>query len=148
MYPHANRVGAPGRPTGHPGPFARPAPLCYAHRVSEREARYEEIIPWQSQEYQDPTEFDRIGFAMRVLRRLKPRRMTVAVYPAVSSLQVQRGADFRGGEGASWAMVGIPPHASREHIAYALVELAGVASVPYAIQSILADVLPSRRRFG
>ncbi len=107
--------------------------------MSEREARFEEVVPWRSQEYHDPTEFDRIGFAMYILRRLKPRRMTVAVYSAVSSLQVQRGADHRGGEGASWAMVGIPPHASREHIAYALVELAGVASVPYAIQALLAD---------
>ena len=114
-------------------------PARYASPVDDREARYEEIVPWQSQEYRDPSDFDRIAFAMRVLRRLKPRRMTVAVYQAVSSLQVQRGADFRGGEGASWAMVGIPPHASREHIAYALVELAGVASVPYAIQSLLAD---------
>ena len=36
-------------------------------------------------------------------------------------------------------MIGIPPHASREHIAYALAELAGVESVPYAVQLMLAD---------
>ena len=107
--------------------------------MDEREARFEEVVPWGSHEYRDPSEFDRIAFAMRILRRLRPRRMTVAVYEAVSSLQVQRGRDDRRGAGATWAMVGIPPHASREHIAYALVELAGVASVPYAIQALLAD---------
>lgn len=104
-----------------------------------RESRYEQVDPRLFQEYQDPTEFDRIAFAMRALRRLRPRRMKVAVYPAVSTLHVASGHDRARGEGATWAMVGIPPHASREHIAYALVELAGVASVPYAVQMLLAD---------
>ena len=104
-----------------------------------RSTQYEEIAPRQELEYRDPTEFDRLAFAMRALRRLRPRRMKVAVYPAVSRLRVERGADHRRGEGATWAIVGIPPHASREHIAYALVELAGVAAVPYAVQMLLAD---------
>lgn len=107
--------------------------------MSTRPSRYEQVDPRLFQEYQDPSEFDRMAFAMRALRRLRPRRMKVAVYQAVSSLNVQSGADFGRGEGATWAMVGIPPHASREHIAYALVELAGVASVPYAVQMLLAE---------
>ncbi|APR77374.1 Hypothetical protein A7982_02721 [Minicystis rosea] len=90
-------------------------------------------------EYRDSEDFDRMAFAMRALRRLRPKRMKVAVYEAVSSLHVESGRDFRRGEGATWAMVGIPPHASREHIAYALAELAGVESVPYAVQMLLAD---------
>ena len=65
--------------------------------------------------------------------------MTVAIYSAAASLRVETGRDYRGGEGATWAIVGIPPHASREHIAYALAELAGVASVPYAVQMLLAE---------
>ncbi len=104
-----------------------------------RDSRYEQVEARLFQEYQDPTEFDRIAFAMRALRRLRLRRMKVAVYPAVSRLHVQSGLDLGRGDGATWAMVGIPPHASREHIAYALVELAGVASVPYAVQMLLAD---------
>jgi hypothetical protein len=107
--------------------------------VRARSTQYELVDPRFYQEYRDPSEFDRIAFAMRALRRLRPRRMKVAVYSAVSALHVQSGRDFARGEGASWAMVGIPPHASREHIAYALVELAGVASVPYAVQMLLAD---------
>jgi hypothetical protein len=115
--------------------------------VRARNTHYEQVDPRFYQEYRDPSEFDRIAFAMRALRRLqggsasgsRPRRMKVAVYSAVSSLHVESGRDYRRGEGASWAMVGIPPHASREHIAYALVELAGVSSVPYAVQMLLAD---------
>jgi hypothetical protein len=117
------------------------APRCYAHRVRDREgeARYELFDEQFRLEYRDPDEFDRIAFALRALRRLKPRRMKVALYEAVSSLRVESGRDFKRGEGATWAVVGIPPHASREHIAYAIAELAGVASVPYAVQMLLGD---------
>ncbi len=104
-----------------------------------RNPRYEQVDPRFHLEYHDPSDFDRVAFAMRALGRLRPKRMKVAVYSAVSTLHVERGRDFGRGEGATWAMVGIPPHASREHIAYALVELAGVASVPYAVQMLLAD---------
>jgi hypothetical protein len=100
--------------------------------------RHERVEPRLQLEYRDPSEFDRIAFAMRALRLLNPRRMKVAVYPALSSLKIASGREYGRGEGATWAMVGIPPHASREHIAYALVELAGAASVPYAVQMILA----------
>ncbi len=89
-------------------------------------------------EYQDPSDFDRIAFAMRALDVLRPRRMKVAVYQAASTLNIQSGPTLGGREGAAWAMVGIPPHASREHIAYALAELAGAASIPYAVQAVLA----------
>lgn len=108
-------------------------------RDRQHESPYELIDEQRRIEYRDADEFDRIAFAMRALRRLRPKRMTVAIYEAVSSLHVASGRDFKGGEGATWAMVGIPPHASREHIAYALAELAGVESVPYAVQMVLAD---------
>jgi hypothetical protein len=107
--------------------------------VRAKNSHYELVDPRFYQEYRDPSDFDRIAFAMRALRRLRPRRMKVAVYPATSALHVESGRDFSRGEGASWAMVGIPPQASREHIAYALVELAGVAPVPYAVQMLLAE---------
>jgi hypothetical protein len=102
-------------------------------------SRYEQVEARLHLEYHDPSEFDRIAFAMRALRRLRPRRLKVAVYEAVSSLQVKRGKDFDGGRETGWAMVGIPPHASREHIAYALVELTGATAVPYTVQMLLAD---------
>lgn len=108
-------------------------------RDRQDESPYELIDEQRRIEFRDAEEFDRIAFAMRALRRLRPRRMKVAVYEAVSSLHVESGRDFKRGEGATWAIVGIPPHASREHIAYALAELAGVESVPYAVQMLLAE---------
>ncbi|CAN96687.1 hypothetical protein predicted by Glimmer/Critica [Sorangium cellulosum So ce56] len=112
--------------------------MGYAHDVRERDAHHVEIDRARHVEYRDPSEFDRIAFAMRTLDRLRPKRMTVAVYPAIAAMRVERGSNLQRGEGGSWAIVGIPPHASREHIAYALAELAGVESVPYAVQSLLA----------
>lgn len=108
-------------------------------RDRENETPYELFDEQFRLEYRDGGEFDRIAFALRALRRLRPKRMKVALYEAVSALRVESGRDFKRGEGATWAIVGIPPHASREHIAYALAELAGVASVPYAVQMLLRD---------
>ena len=104
---------------------------------AEETASYEWVDPSRIVEYQDPSEFDRVAFAMRALDLLKPRRMTVAVYTAVAALRVEQGIHH--GRGSSWALVGIPPHASREHIAYALAELAGVESMPYTVQMLLAS---------
>jgi hypothetical protein len=103
------------------------------------ETPYELFEEQRRVEYRDPEDFDRVAFALRALRRLRPRRMKVAVYEAVTAIKVEAHRDFRRGEGARWAIVGIPPHASREHIAYALAELAGVESVPYAVQMLLAE---------
>lgn len=108
-------------------------------RERRSETPHVRIHEQQHLEYRDDEDFDRMAFAMRALHRLRPKRMKVAVYETVSALCVEQGHDFRRGEGATWALVGIPPRASREHIAYALAELAGVESVPYAVQMLLAD---------
>lgn len=105
-------------------------------RATLQDARYEQTDPRRRIEYRDAEEFDRIAFAMRALDILRPKRLRIAVYSAVSSMQIESSRDLKR-EGHSFAMVGIPPHASREHIAYALAELAGVASVPYAVQMLL-----------
>ena len=118
--------------------LASPGGAGYALSVRLHDARYEQLDPRRRIEYQDSEDFDRIAFAMRALNRLRPKRMTVAVYPAVSSLRIEQGRDLHR-EGGTWAIVGIPPHASREHIAYALAELAGKESVPYTVQMLLAD---------
>lgn len=82
--------------------------------------------------------FDRIAFALRALRILKPRGLTVAVYERRSELTVERGRDWSSQHGSSWAMVGIPRDASREHIAVALAELSGRRDDPYMIETLLA----------
>lgn len=96
----------------------------------------------------DPEDFDRIDFAMHALRLLRPQRLTVAVYRRHAELRVECVRDLAQGEGARWAMVGIPPRASRAQIAHALAELAGVADVPYAVDVLLSAgraTLRSRR---
>ena len=79
--------------------------------------------------------FDRIAFAMRTLRIVQPP-MTVAVYPRRRGLSVDRGTDPTP-ERREWAIVGIGPQASREHIALAVAELAGVAGVPFAVDLLI-----------
>ncbi|MDI1431510.1 MULTISPECIES: hypothetical protein [Polyangium] len=106
-------------------------------RATLQDARFEQTDPRRLVEYHDPEEFDRIDFAMRALDRLRPKRLRIAVYKTVSAVQIETVEDLSR-EGYRIASVGIPPHASREHIAYALAELAGVASVPYVVRTLLA----------
>ncbi len=80
--------------------------------------------------------FDRIKFAMRCLKILDPR-VTVAVYEGRFDLEIERGRDWSRGPNASWAMVRIPPHASKEHIAIALASISGVEARPWVIDTLL-----------
>lgn len=66
--------------------------------------------------------FDRIAYAMSLLRVLKPP-MTVAVYPGSHFIHVERSRPRTPRE--PWAILGIPPHATRETIATAIAELTG-----------------------
>ena len=103
------------------------------HVLVEEEQRFE---------HRDPEPFDRVAFAMHALSLLRPRRMKVAVYSSVSYLRVEHGRELADGVPARWAIVGIPPQASRESIAMALAELAGVARLPFVVDLL---VLAGRR---
>ncbi len=72
--------------------------------------------------------FDRIAYTMSLLRLLKPP-MTVAVYSGSRYLQVERSRRSTASE--PWAMLGVPPHATRESIAAAIVELSGLQREPF-----------------
>jgi hypothetical protein len=85
----------------------------------------------------DPEEFDRVGFALDVAGALRGARLTVAVYSRRAGLRVDAVRDLRGGEGARWVMLGVPPRASRAQIAYALADVAGVTKVPYILDVLL-----------
>jgi hypothetical protein len=87
--------------------------------------------------------FDRIAFALRALEILKPRGMTVAVFHSRFSLRIERGRDWSGGPEATWAMVAVPPDATRENIVLALTELSGLPVTPW-----LLDTLLSHRALG
>ena len=79
--------------------------------------------------------FNRISYAMEVLKLLNPS-LKVAVYRNHGQLQVERGRGL-GGEGP-WALCGIPPHATREGIARALVELSGLEHEPFLLDLLCA----------
>jgi hypothetical protein len=82
--------------------------------------------------------FDAMSFARRALRILDPKRMTVALYEGRFDLRVERGRDWRQGAGATWAMIGIPPGITREQLALAIAEVAGVAHVPYIVETLIS----------
>lgn len=100
--------------------------------------RHEFVDPYRLYERHDPDDFDRLAFAMRALGLIRPRGMTVAVYRRSHDLRVDQGCDLAC-DGATWAMVGIPPHASRENIAVALAELAGLDGSAYIVDVLIAE---------
>jgi len=99
------------------------------HRLFIDEAR--QIEP------SDPEEFDRVSFTLAAVRVLGRHRLTVAVYRRQAGLRVESVRDLRGGEGARWVMMGVPPRASRAQIAHALADLAGVTEIPYALDVLV-----------
>lgn len=123
-------------------------PLAAAFRprqapgVDPEESRLEHVESVRRFDSSSFEDFNRIEFAMRALRLLAPARMTVAVYSARLELRVIRGRDLARGPGSSWALVGIPPRASRRHIAHALAELAGLDSTPFIVDLLAAGTVP------
>ena len=86
--------------------------------------RYEIVEEQRRIDATSDEEFDRIEFAMQALRLLRPR-MTVAVYPRTNELAVEQVYDRTKNGGRWWATLGVPPDASRAHIALAVAELVG-----------------------
>lgn len=82
--------------------------------------------------------FDRIAYAMSLLRLLKPR-MTVAVYSRNRFLHVEQGR--RSSAHEPWATLGVPPHATRESIASAVVELSGLSRESFLIDLLCAGTV-------
>ena len=86
--------------------------------------------------------FDRIGYAMRALRMLRPRGLTVAVREGRFSLTVEAGRDWGRGEHARWAVISIPPDATREDIVVAVAELAGVSRDAWMMDVLMNATSP------
>lgn len=82
--------------------------------------------------------FDRIAYTMALLRLLKPP-MSVAVYPGSQYLHVERSGRRTPRE--PWAILGIPPHATRESIAAAVVGLSGLEREAFLIDLLCASTI-------
>lgn len=92
--------------------------------------------------------FDRTAFAREALDLVRPPRTTVAICPGAARMRVEsgriwgrgKGPGGRGGEAHEaherWAMIAIPPRASRRAIALAVAELARLPR-PYVLDILL-----------
>jgi hypothetical protein len=103
----------------------------------------ETVLEVREEAYEESREaFDRMEFAMDTLRRFCPPEMTVALCRGRSRLRVESGRSWGHGERARWALVSIPPRASREAIVLALTELSGPGAAerhtPYLLDTLLA----------
>jgi hypothetical protein len=111
-------------------------------REQNRSSYDQHRLEWAELERESATSesndrFDRVGFAMRLLRILAPKNLTVIFHESYRSVRVERGRDWARGGGAGWAMVGISPTASRATIALAMAEVAGVERVPFVVDLLV-----------
>jgi hypothetical protein len=81
--------------------------------------------------------FDRAEFARRALELVNPPRTTVAVCEGASRMRVESGRLWGRGRDERWAMLAVPPHASRRAIALAVAELAR-APRPWVLDVLLS----------
>jgi hypothetical protein len=92
--------------------------------------------------------FDRAAFARRALDLVRPRARTVAICEGAARMRVESGRVWgarqhgpaeaaRRDAVVEWAVLAIPPRASRRAIALAVAELAGVPP-PYALDVLFA----------
>jgi hypothetical protein len=83
--------------------------------------------------------FDRIAFAERAVSLVKPPNMRVAIGVGRTRVVVESGRAWGKPEGARWALVCVPPTASRRAIAVAVATLADLPPAPYALSVLLAE---------
>lgn len=101
-------------------------------------SRYEAHAPARAFELEvRSAPFDRMAFALRALDVLRPK-VTVVLYPRSRWLDVERPLDTSRRDGARAAVVGIPPYATREQIAVALLDAVGREPEPWLVATLAA----------
>jgi hypothetical protein len=81
--------------------------------------------------------FDRAAFARRALDLVSPPRTTVAICHGAQRMRVESGRAWGRAPDQRWALLAIPPRASRRAIALAVAELARLPR-PYVLDVLLA----------
>ncbi len=107
--------------------------------LEEKRARYVEIIPDDILVETSEERFDRIAFAERALAILRPKLLTVALCKGVARVRVEVGREWSGAKGARWAILSVPPRASRRAIALAVAGLGTGDAKPYALDVLLSE---------
>lgn len=69
--------------------------------------------------------FDRLAFAERAVSLVRPRGLRVAICDGSKRVHVERGREWGAGEDARWAILRVPPDASRRAIVSAVLEATG-----------------------
>ena len=92
--------------------------------------------------------FDRIAFAERALKLVRPPRTTVAICEGSRSVKVALGRQWGKEPDARWAVMSVPRDASRRAIAAAVLELHDGSSRAWALDVLISalgrPVFPSR----
>jgi len=83
--------------------------------------------------------FDRMAFAQRAVSLVKPANMRVAIAESRARVLVEAGRTWGKPEGARWAMLCVPPMASRRAIVVAVAALAGPTTEPYVLDVLLGS---------
>ncbi len=98
-----------------------------------------DIAPELEREVDETSEerFDRAEFARRALDLVRPAETTVAICAGASRMRVESGRAWGRGGPARWALLAIPPKASRRAIALAVAELAS-APGPYVLDVLFS----------
>lgn len=81
--------------------------------------------------------FDRMSFARRALDLVKRPKTTIALCEGVFRVRVELGRQWGDPEGSEWAIVSVPPRASRRAIALAIAALADTSVRPYVLDVLL-----------
>ncbi|MCS6901312.1 MAG: hypothetical protein RMJ98_16770 [Myxococcales bacterium] len=103
-------------------------------RPSDPEKQWVEFLR-NEREY-DQEAFNRVNYAKELLRMLKVRRR-VAICVGTERLRFERGGLPGAPEQKPWAILSIPPDASRAHIALTILQLADRSSDPFLLDLML-----------
>ena len=103
-------------------------------RSSDPEKQFVEFVR-DEREY-DQEAFNRVTYAKELLRVLKVRRR-VAICVGTERLQVEQGGLPGVPHLHPWAILSIPPDASRAHIALTVLQLANRARDPFLLDLML-----------
>ena len=92
---------------------------------------------------QSSERFDRFAFAARALDLVRPERTRVVLCEGHARVRIESGRQWglarEGGAVERWAMLSIPPRASRRAIALAVAELAEREPAAYVMDVLLRD---------
>jgi hypothetical protein len=81
--------------------------------------------------------FDRMSFARHALELIAPAHATIALCEGIFRVRVETGRAWGNPRGGRWAMISVPPRASRRAIALAMAELADEGVRPYVLDVLL-----------